>query len=286
MAFSFNQNIGYNALNSNLFSNFSMSSIAPSTMFYSPMSMDLSSMFSNMSLLNTSNFGYGMTGQNLFTGFNSFPTFSQYPINSNISFGGLTSLSSNNTVTTSSSTRTTVPTTTFKFTTKGSKKVVSNMATNPNVQKALDIARSQVGVKEDGSSNNSYNVNKYRGGVANGQPWCASFVSYCFGNAQGSNKKSPFGYTASSQRIKNEAIKAGKYSDKNDNYKPQVGDLAIWTYQKNVSGHVGIISAINEDGTFEVIEGNCDNSVKQCTRSFDTKDLAGFVKMNEWVQQA
>ena len=49
-------------------------------------------------------------------------------------------------------------------------------------------------------------------------------------------------------------------------------------------GHVGIISKVNSDGTFEVIEGNSGNAVKKMTRSMATEGLHGFVRMNEWLE--
>lgn len=172
---------------------------------------------------------------------------------------------------------------TFSFGTFGTNIRPSAKASTARAQKAVNVALSQVGVKENGSTNNSTEVNKYRFGKANGNPWCASFVSYCYGQGQGNNNKATFGFTESSQSIKNQAIKAGKYSTKDSGYKPQVGDLAVWTYTKN-SGHVGIIASVNNDGTFDVVEGNCGDRVQRCTRSMNTKDLNGFVRMNEWVE--
>lgn len=158
----------------------------------------------------------------------------------------------------------------------------ASTAKTQRAQNAVNVALSQIGTRENGSSNNSAGVNKYRFGKANGNPWCASFVSYCYGQGQGNGNKETFGFTESSQEIKNKAIKAGKYSTKNSGYKPQVGDVAVWTYSK-YSGHVGIVASVNSDGTFDVIEGNSDDKVQRCRRSMSTKDLNGFVRMNEWV---
>ena len=155
--------------------------------------------------------------------------------------------------------------------------------TSSSVQNALRLAESEIGTAEVGNSNNSFGVNKYRGGVANGQAWCASFVSWCYGQGQNSNNAKTFGYTSSSQDIKNKAIKAGYYSDKNSGYTPQVGDIAVWTKSDNAHGHVGIISKINNDGSFEVIEGNSSNRVKKNIRTRNSQDFAGFVRMNEWL---
>ena len=155
--------------------------------------------------------------------------------------------------------------------------------TSSSVQNALRLAESEIGTAEIGNSNNSFGVNKYRGGVANGQAWCASFVSWCYGQGQNSNNTKTFGYTSSSQEIKNRAIQAGYYSDKNSGYTPKVGDIAVWSKSDNAHGHVGIISKINPDGSFEVIEGNSSNRVKKNTRTINSQNFAGFVRMNEWL---
>lgn len=155
--------------------------------------------------------------------------------------------------------------------------------TNNKVSNAINLAKSQIGVTEDGNSNNSAEVNKYRFGKANGNPWCASFVSWCYGQGQKGNNKQTFGFDESTQNIRRKAEKAGKYSAKTSGYKPQVGDLAVWKYSEN-SGHVGIVSKVNRDGSFQVVEGNCGNAVQETTRSMNTEGLHGFVRMNEWLE--
>lgn len=154
--------------------------------------------------------------------------------------------------------------------------------TSNRVQNALRLAESQIGVRENGSSNNSAEVNKYRGGRATGQAWCGSFVSWLYGAGQNNNNGATFGYDASTQNIRRKAEKAGHYSTVKSGYVPQVGDLALWKYTES-TGHVGIISKVYPDGSFDVIEGNCDNKVQKVHRSKSSKNLHGFVRMNEWV---
>ena len=147
---------------------------------------------------------------------------------------------------------------------------------------ALRLAQSQLGVRENGNSNNSAEVNKYRFGRADGTPWCASFVSWCYGAGQNGNNKKTFGYDASSQNIRRKAEKAGYYATTRSGYVPKPGDLAIWKYNE-ASGHVGIVSKVNSDGTFEVIEGNSSNKVQKTTRTMASANLHGFVRMDEWL---
>lgn len=160
----------------------------------------------------------------------------------------------------------------------------SNLSfTSNRAQNALQVASSQVGVREIGSSNNGADVNKYRNGVQDGSAWCASFVSYCYGRGQGSDNSKTFGYDASSQSIKNKAQKAGFYQKARTNYVPKAGDIAVWS-NGDGTGHVGIVSKTNPDGSFETIEGNCSNQVARVTRRMSDAKLDGFVQMNEWLE--
>ena len=66
------------------------------------------------------------------------------------------------------------------------------IANQPNTQKSnqlLEIAKSQIGVREASGNNDGYEVEQYLAYTGNkkGEAWCASFVSWVFGKA---------GYTA------------------------------------------------------------------------------------------
>lgn len=233
--------------------------------------------FNTTSLFGSMNFGcnsfmsdlsmFGIFGSNFsFGGFSAMPNFSAFnSIMSMPSFGTISNQS-------------------FNFGSFGTNVRRNNFTlTNNRVSNAISLAKSQIGVTENGNSNNSAEVNKYRFGRANGNPWCASFVSWCYGQGQNGNNKQTFGFDESTQNIRRKAEKAGKYSTKTSGYKPQVGDLAVWKYSEN-SGHVGIISKINNDGSFQVVEGNCGNAVQETTRSMKTQGLHGFVRMNEWLE--
>lgn len=153
--------------------------------------------------------------------------------------------------------------------------------TSNKARNAVQVALSQVGVREVGNSNNGADVNKYRNGVQNGVAWCASFVSWCYGKGQNSNNAKTFGYTASSQDIRMKAERAGFYRKANSGYTPKVGDVVVWNYGGG-KGHVGIVSKVNADGSFKTVEGNCSNSVRELTRH--RSEVDGFVMMNEWLE--
>ena len=157
--------------------------------------------------------------------------------------------------------------------------------TSNRVQNALSLAASQIGVREVGSTNNGAEVNKYRGGRADGQAWCASFVSWCYGQGQNGDNSKTFGYDSSTQSIRRKAERAGHYSTKESGYVPQVGDLAMWKYSES-TGHVGIITKVYPDGSFDTIEGNCDNKVQRVHRSKSSDGFHGFVRMNEWIAES
>ena len=156
--------------------------------------------------------------------------------------------------------------------------------TTNKTQNAVALAEEELrkGVRENGSSNNSAEVNKYRGGSANGAAWCASFVSWCYGQGQNNNNSKTFGYDASTQSIRRKAERAGYYSKANTGYVPQVGDLVIWKYSET-TGHVGIVTKVYPDGSFDVIEGNCGDRVQKLKHRQGEHNLHGFVRMNEWT---
>ena len=109
-----------------------------------------------------------------------------------------------------------------------------------------------------------------------------------YGQGQNSSNSSTFGYTASSQKIKNDANLAGCFAAKYSQYKPQKGDLAIWTNINDPShGHVGIISASDSNG-FWVIEGNSKNAVRKKYYRYNELParFSGYVQMTKWLNKS
>ena len=241
---------------------------------------------SSSSYASSSIFGCG-SAFNAFNSFNEFNTPSVFNANLNIlsllnSFNYQPSFNFNFF---SAPAATQVPSFNFNFGSFGTNVAAhrSVRLTSDKAQNAVSLATSQIGVRENGSSNDSIEVRKYKNGARNSNAWCASFVSWCYGRGQNNNNAKTFGYDQSTQSIRAKAMNAGHYSSKNSSYVPQVGDLAIWRYSSS-TGHVGIISKVNPDGSFETIEGNCDNKVQRVTRTRNGKDFDGFVRMNEWLE--
>lgn len=265
-------------------------------------------------------FGNPFTAQFNFTPFYSnyripinYPVYNNYqpavqPVNSNNNFlqvttkratnnsktnRAVTRISSNNTETVTRTTtagkKTQPKTSEMAVHTNNIQTAKSKVTTKQNksteIEKAIALAQSQIGVAEVNGTNNSAEINKYRGGSANGTPWCASFTSWCYGRGQNTTNNKTFGYSSSSQEIRQKAEAANVYSPKSSGYKPVAGDLMILRYADG-TGHVGIIEKTNSDGTFDVIEGNMSDKVCRKKRSMSTENLHGFVRMNDWLKVA
>lgn len=138
---------------------------------------------------------------------------------------------------------------------------------------ALSNASSQIGVRELTGHNDGKDIAKYRNGISNGAPWCASFVSWCYkGN-------DVFGYQPSVSGIMMATKQKGLYAQKGA-YTPKAGDVMI---QKNGVSHTGIVESVDSDGTIHTIEGNASNQVKRCTYKPGSRgynSISGYVKMS------
>ena len=96
-------------------------------------------------------------------------------------------------------------------------------------------------------------------GLAEGNSWCAAFVSWCFLQAaNGDTSKMPFKYTAGARNIYNQFKSNGMSIAATDNgFVPQPGDIVAWWRVSMPSGlgHIGIVHHF-EDGFIYTIEGN------------------------------
>ncbi|NJS09877.1 MAG: CHAP domain-containing protein [Microcoleus sp. CSU_2_2] len=124
-------------------------------------------------------------------------------------------------------------------------------------QKLLNVARSYIGVREQGGNNRGRQVEEFQkaiGGAA-AEPWCMSFAQYCIKAAESETQ-------ANSQVPESEhclTVWNGSPSQLRRS-RPEPGSLVIWRHGNSTSGHVGIVEAVNSDGTFTTIEGNTSDS--------------------------
>lgn len=119
----------------------------------------------------------------------------------------------------------------------------------------IEVAKSQVGVRETGNNNVKYNTWYYGREVSgDGYAWCDVFVSWCANETGILNSFVPreayVPYTVNWYKSR------GLYHTKD--YTPKEGDLAIFTNES----HIGIVEYY--DGRTHTIEGNKSNMVKRC----------------------
>ncbi len=121
------------------------------------------------------------------------------------------------------------------------------------------IAELNEGAGELGGNNRGPWVKKYLqpAGLAEGNSWCAAFVSWCFLQAAGGNKPDmPFKYSAGARNIYNQLKKNGVVYNGLAT-PPEPGDIAVWWRVSMASGfgHVGIVHHCDQ-GYLYTIEGN------------------------------
>ncbi len=123
--------------------------------------------------------------------------------------------------------------------------------------KSLELAKSQVGVKEVGN-NGGKQVTEYLQsvGLRAGNPWCMSFQYWCFYKTA---KVNPIPRSGHCVTVFNGLRK------KSIETKPattiQVGDLLFWANVQNF-GHVARIIEVGAGGWVYTIEGNTSSGVK------------------------
>lgn len=124
-------------------------------------------------------------------------------------------------------------------------------------KKALAVALQELnaGAGEVGGNNKGPFVKKYLAGagLSEGNPWCASFVSWCFLHACGGDKKKmPFPYLPGARNLFR-ACRTRGFEVKD----PAAGDLIVWWRESLQSGkgHIGFVESV-KDGYVYTVEGN------------------------------
>jgi hypothetical protein len=130
------------------------------------------------------------------------------------------------------------------------------MSNNTTPKTILDLARSQLGVKEDPAGSNAVIYNTvYYGKAVSGRayPWCAAFLWWLFHVAGASALYYGGKRTASSTALMNYYKKQGQFVT--SDYRP--GDIVFfsWSGSRTKADHAGIIESA--DGkSLMTIEGN------------------------------
>jgi hypothetical protein len=114
--------------------------------------------------------------------------------------------------------------------------------------RVLDVARSQLGTVEDAKGRTKYSA-AYDPAL-NGQAWCAMFTWWVFREAGDVGLIPKAAYTPTYWQW---FVSRGQ-----GDRKPRPGDLVFYNWPDSVNRvqHVGIVEAVNADGTITTIEGN------------------------------
>lgn len=139
--------------------------------------------------------------------------------------------------------------------------------------RALAAAQSALGITESpAGSNDGPGLAIFRSAVPGsqaGDPWCATFASWAARQAG-----APVGDTgqgsASVEGIADWAGRTGRLQPAGTT--PAAGDLVLFGGR-----HIGIVEAVNADGTLTTVEGNYRNSVQRVRRS--PLEATGYVRL-------
>jgi cell wall-associated NlpC family hydrolase len=145
----------------------------------------------------------------------------------------------------------------------------------PAGSRAIAVARGEIGQAEQPpGSNDSPRIAQYRSAVAGAGvgPWCADFVSWAArqgGVPLGENGE---GFQSVSA-LYEWAQRSGRAVPASAG-PPQPGDLIVWGGE-----HVGIVEAVDPDGTIHTIEGNSSDQVSQRSYGPDGGGASGYVRL-------
>ena len=153
-------------------------------------------------------------------------------------------------------------------------------------KKLVDLAKSQVGYREGANNYTKYAdepmITRLYGWCPQNQPWCCTFVNWCFLTAFGYDlgSKLTYGGTAAC------ASSAQLYQSVGAFVKiPKVGDQAFY-YSGGGINHTGLV--VDVDGSIVIaIEGNYSDKVSEVRHNIGSRNVAGFGRPNwELLQSA
>lgn len=146
-------------------------------------------------------------------------------------------------------------------------------------EKVVSVARAEVGYHEGANNYVKYSddplIERLYGWKPQNQPWCGTFVNWCFLTAFGYDIGSRLTYGGSAA-CKN----AADYYKANNAFvrQPQLGDQAFY-YASGGINHTGIVVDI-QDRAFYAVEGNYSDKVSLVRHNIYGSDVAGFGRPN------
>ncbi len=142
-------------------------------------------------------------------------------------------------------------------------------------QELIDLAQSQVGYREGPNNYNKYaddpKVIQLYGWCPQNQPWCCTFVNWCYLNAFGYDfgSRLTYGGTAACDNSATLFKNHGAFV-----HAPEVGDQAFYFVGGKIN-HTGTVVAV-AGSSFTTIEGNYSDKVSEVHRNLGDADVAGF----------
>lgn len=140
--------------------------------------------------------------------------------------------------------------------------------------KLVSLARSQVGYKEVANNYNKYaedpRVTSLYGWNVQNQPWCCTFVNWCFLNAFGTiGGQMTYGGSAACATQANYYKRNGAFTQS-----PAIGDQ-VFFYSGGGINHTGIVVEVS-GGTIRTVEGNYSDKVSLCAYAAGNSVIAGY----------
>ena len=145
--------------------------------------------------------------------------------------------------------------------------------------KVVSVARAEVGYHEGANNYVKYSddplIERLYGWKPQNQPWCGTFVNWCFLTAFGYSIGSKLTYGGSAA-CKN----AADYYKANNAFvrQPQLGDQAFF-YSNGGINHTGIVVVV-DNSAFYSVEGNYTDKVSLVRHNVYGSDVAGFGRPN------
>jgi hypothetical protein len=137
----------------------------------------------------------------------------------------------------------------------------------------LAAVQGEVGVAEQPpGSNDAPRISQYRQATAGSGvgPWCAYFTSWAAREAGMPLGDSGQGF-GSVDALYAWAQKSGRAVPNGPGVVPRPGDLIVW------DEHIGVVEAVQPDGSVQTIEGNSSDQVSRRTHA--AGDALGYVRM-------
>lgn len=141
--------------------------------------------------------------------------------------------------------------------------------------KLVATAKGELGYHEGGNNYTKYsddpNISHLYGWTPQNQPWCCTFVNWCFMVAFGYDIGSRLTYGGSAACANSASLFRAHNALVTT---PEVGDQAFY-YSGGGINHTGLVVEVS-GGSFIAIEGNYSDKVSSVTHRISGSDIAGF----------